>query len=232
MQLTNIYRNLSFANRTTRTIFFSGHQHFHAIHTQVIIDNAGYICYAEARFLGHQNDAKQFTMMQQIGVNGPLHFLKDCILLADQIYPNRHPTVTLFTSQQINGKPEHMRDRSILSDYWAGALAYWAHTFFLYTLAGQVDFLRFFFLISHELDTYIFSHKQLVFFFFALFNSSVDWALSLFYKFNCWANRYFEEVKKMNRPINLINIEQSLKKSVQKMQQTCFRFLVEHMIGD
>jgi hypothetical protein len=55
---------------------------FHAIHTQVVIDNAGYICYAEARFLGHQNDAKQFTMMQQIGVIGPLHFLEDCILLA------------------------------------------------------------------------------------------------------------------------------------------------------
>jgi hypothetical protein len=41
-----------------------------AIHTQVVIDNADYICYAEARFLDHQNDAKQFTMMQQIGVIG------------------------------------------------------------------------------------------------------------------------------------------------------------------
>jgi hypothetical protein len=94
-------------------LFFSEHRHFHAIHTQVIIDNAGYICYAEARFLGHQNDAKQFTMMQQIGVNRPLHFLEDCILLVDQIYPNRHQTVTLFTTQQINRKPEHMSDRSI-----------------------------------------------------------------------------------------------------------------------
>ena len=91
-------------------LYFSGHRHFHAIHTQVIIDNAGCICYAEARF---KNDAKQFTMMQQIGVNGPLHFLEDCILLADQIYPNRHPIVTPFTTQQINRKPEHMRDRSI-----------------------------------------------------------------------------------------------------------------------
>jgi len=81
---------------------FSGHRHFHAIHTQVVIENSGCICYAEARFLGHQNDAKQFTMMQQIGVNGPLHFPEDCVLLADKIYPNRHPTVTLFTTQQIN----------------------------------------------------------------------------------------------------------------------------------
>ena len=79
---------------------------------QVIIDNAGYICYDEARFLGHQNDAKQFTMMQQIGVNGPLHFLEDCIPLADEIYQNRHPIVSPFTTQQINRKPEHMRDRS------------------------------------------------------------------------------------------------------------------------
>jgi hypothetical protein len=53
--------------------------------------------------------------------------------------------------------------------------------------------------------------------------STVDWALSLFYKFNCWANRYFEEGKKMHRPINLINIEQSLKKKCTKMQQACFR---------
>jgi hypothetical protein len=48
-------------------------------------------------------------MMQQIGVNGPLHFPEDCVLLADKIYPNRHPTVTTFTTQQINRKPEHMR---------------------------------------------------------------------------------------------------------------------------
>jgi hypothetical protein len=128
-------------------LYFSGHRHFHAIHTQVIIDNAGYICYAEARFLGHQNNAKQFTMMQQIGVNGALHFLEDCILLADQIYPNRHPTVTLITTQQINRKPEHMRDRSIfirLLGRCIGILG--TYFFFLYTPAGQVDFLRCFFL--------------------------------------------------------------------------------------
>ena len=92
---------------------FSGHRHFHAIHMQVVIENAGCICYAEARFLGHQNDAKQFTMIQQIGIYGPLHFPEDRALLADKIYPNRHPTFTLFTTQQINRKQEHMRGRSI-----------------------------------------------------------------------------------------------------------------------
>jgi len=80
---------------------------------QLVIDNAGDIYYAEAHFLGHQNIAKQFTMMQQIGANGPLHFPEDCVILADKIYRNRHPTVTLFTTQKKNRKPEHMRDRSI-----------------------------------------------------------------------------------------------------------------------
>jgi hypothetical protein len=41
---------------------------------QLVIDNAVYIYYAEAWILGHQNNAKHFTMMQQICANGPLHF--------------------------------------------------------------------------------------------------------------------------------------------------------------
>jgi hypothetical protein len=74
-------------------------------------------------------------MMQQIGVNGQLHLPDDCVFLADKIYPNQHPTVTLFTTQQINRKPEHMRDRS---DYWVGASAYWAHTCF-YLPCGRIQ---------------------------------------------------------------------------------------------
>ena len=89
-------------------------------------------------------------MMQQIRVNGPLHFPEDCVLLADKIYPNRHPTVTLFTTQQINRKPEHMRDSSIfirllglcigiLGTYFFSCrfskfLMNWAHAFFTQTL--------------------------------------------------------------------------------------------------
>ena len=49
--------------------------------------------------------------MKHIGVNGPLHFPEDCVLLADKIYPNRHPTVTAFTTQQIKRKPEHMKGK-------------------------------------------------------------------------------------------------------------------------
>jgi len=44
-----------------KNCIFLVHRNFHAIHTQVVIENVGYICYAEARFLGHENDAKQFT---------------------------------------------------------------------------------------------------------------------------------------------------------------------------
>jgi hypothetical protein len=53
------------------------------MHTQLVIENAGYIYYAETRILGHQNDAKQFIMMQRICANGPLHFPEDCIILAE-----------------------------------------------------------------------------------------------------------------------------------------------------
>ena len=58
--------------------------------------------------LGHQNNAKQFTMMQQICANGPLHLPEEkCVIMAEYIYRNRHPTTALFTTQQINRKPEH-----------------------------------------------------------------------------------------------------------------------------
>jgi len=33
----------------SQELYFSGHLHY-AIHTQVVIDNAGYICYTESRF--------------------------------------------------------------------------------------------------------------------------------------------------------------------------------------
>ena len=72
---------LSSANRTTRTVFYWAST-FPCNNTQLFIDNGGYIYYDEARMLGHQNNAKQFTMMQQICANGPVHFPQDCIILA------------------------------------------------------------------------------------------------------------------------------------------------------
>ncbi|CAG2246549.1 unnamed protein product [Mytilus edulis] len=51
-------------------LYYSGHRHYNAIHTQVIVDNEGSICYVESGFLGHQNDAQQYRMMRQIE---PMH---------------------------------------------------------------------------------------------------------------------------------------------------------------
>ena len=87
-------------------LLLSGHRHFHAIHTQIVIDNTGYFCYTEAEFLGHQNDT-QFTTTKQNAVNGPLHFPEDCVLVVNKIYPNRHPIVTPFTTKTRT--PEHMK---------------------------------------------------------------------------------------------------------------------------
>jgi hypothetical protein len=41
-------------------------------------------------------------MMQQIGVNGRLHFLEDCILLADQIYPEKYSSCSSICERQIS----------------------------------------------------------------------------------------------------------------------------------
>jgi hypothetical protein len=103
----------------------------------------------------------------------------------------------------------------------------------LHTPAEQVDFLRIIFLnFSWTGHIHFFTQTISVFFFFALFNSSIDWALSLFYKFNCWTNKYFQE-EKTNAPAHQSDKYWSVpEKSVKKMQQTCFRILVEHMIGD
>ena len=47
---------LSSANRTKRTVFYWAST-FPCNNTQLVIDNAGYIYYAETRILGHQNIA-------------------------------------------------------------------------------------------------------------------------------------------------------------------------------
>jgi hypothetical protein len=50
----------------------------------VVVANTGKICHIQSGFLGHQNDAKHFRLMPQIGHNQEL----DVVLLADKIYPN------------------------------------------------------------------------------------------------------------------------------------------------
>ena len=97
---------LSSANRTTRTVFYWVST-FPCNTYPISYWQRCYIYYAEERILGHQNNAKQFTMMQHICANGPLHFPEECVILSEYIYRNRHPTTALFTTQQLNRKPEH-----------------------------------------------------------------------------------------------------------------------------
>ena len=76
--------------------YFSGNGHYHCIHTQVVITNDSTICYVESSLLGQQNDAHQFMIIKQIGID--LLFPDDLYLHGDQIYPIRHPIMTPYTN--------------------------------------------------------------------------------------------------------------------------------------
>jgi hypothetical protein len=52
-------------------------------------------------FPGHLNDVQQFNLMPDIG-SDILPFPGECVLLGDNIYPDRHPLMTPYTSQKIN----------------------------------------------------------------------------------------------------------------------------------
>ena len=45
--------------------------------------------------------------MQPICANGPLHLPEECVISAEYIYRNRHPSTALFRTHQINRKPKH-----------------------------------------------------------------------------------------------------------------------------
>ena len=82
--------------------FYCGYRCYHCMHTKVVIDNIGMVRYIETGFLGHQNNAQHFMLMQQIGQQLPC--LADCILLRDRIYPNSFPVVTPFSNAQLRRK--------------------------------------------------------------------------------------------------------------------------------
>ena len=91
-------------------LFYSGYRKYHAIHTQIVADTDGNICFISSGFPGHLNDAQQFNLMTQIG-GDQLPFPDQCILLADKIYPNRYPLMTPYTAQQIARRQDLLEQR-------------------------------------------------------------------------------------------------------------------------
>jgi hypothetical protein len=206
----NIYRNLSFANRTTRTIFFW---------TSTFLCNTYASSYWQRRlYLLCRGAIFRSSKWCKTIYNDATNRCKSTTTFLGRLYTFGRSDLSKSTPNSYaiyntTNKPKTRTHEGPFNIYKIIEPVHW-HTghipFFLYTLAGQVDFLRFFFLNSSWTGHIHFFTQTISF--LLLFCSTVDWALSLFYKFNCWANRYFEEGKKMHRPINLINIEQSLKK--------------------
>ena len=62
--------------------YYSGHRQYHAIHTQIVVDNLGTIRFIQSGFLGHLNDAQQFAMMDRLGIDMP--FPHHCYILGDK----------------------------------------------------------------------------------------------------------------------------------------------------
>ena len=80
----------------------SGHRQYHAINTQVIVDNTGIIRVVQSGFPGHLNDAQQYALMEQIGID--IEFPNDIYLLGDKIYPNHGQVSMQFSAQQLAKK--------------------------------------------------------------------------------------------------------------------------------
>ena len=111
-------------------LYFSGNRHFHTIHTQVVIDNAGYICYAEAR-----GDAKQFT----------INWCKWTTTLPGRLLDLSKSTPNSYAIYNTTNKPKTRTHKGPFSIYQIIGPVHWytGHIlFFLYTPAGQVDFLN------------------------------------------------------------------------------------------
>lgn len=92
--------------------FYSGHRHYHCIHTLLVVDTHGFICFVQSGFMGHQNDATSYQLLSQIGPREALDFPADCNLLADKIFPNTYPLLTPYTSQQIRRQQPHIQHKS------------------------------------------------------------------------------------------------------------------------
>lgn len=94
-----------------QALFYSGHRHIHCVHTQVIIDTSKKIRYLKSGFLGHNNDAMTYRLIDSIGPDEILPFPRGCFLLGDTIYPSEHPLVTPYTSRQLRNQDEGIREQ-------------------------------------------------------------------------------------------------------------------------
>ena len=88
-----------------QALYYSGHRHYHCIHTMVIIDNSNTLRFVQSGFLGHQNDAQILNFTPTIGENQDLPFSNECVILGDKIFPNRDP----FVTAEINRRPAHQQ---------------------------------------------------------------------------------------------------------------------------
>jgi len=61
--------------------------------SQVKVNCTERMCHVETKFIGHPNDAQQFNLLSRIGLDLP--FSDQCVLLADKLYSNRFPLMTL-----------------------------------------------------------------------------------------------------------------------------------------
>ena len=93
----DIYRPLVEPQRE----FYSGHRHYHLMNTQIIVDNLGNIVFLQAGFLGGQNDAANFLLMERIEPGTDHDMPVGALLLADKGYADTPPLLTPFRKAQI-----------------------------------------------------------------------------------------------------------------------------------
>jgi len=87
-----IYRPLTEPQR----LYYSGHRHYHCMHTQIIIDNEGHIRFLQSGFLGRTHDSQSFRLMGPIGALPP-----NAKFLADKGYFDGGPLLTAVRPNQM-----------------------------------------------------------------------------------------------------------------------------------
>lgn len=77
-------------------LFYSGHRHYHCMHTQLVVDNQGHLRFVQAGFLGSTHDARSYRLMVPVNLPPGLN------LLADRAYPDGGPLTTPVRAIQMH----------------------------------------------------------------------------------------------------------------------------------